>query len=75
MSFQELYSDLQQCERDKIFLLSGYTKSNDLQNHLRAINDTIFLSSDKKEETLQEYLLLFILYTKSRILLFYREDL
>ena len=47
MSFQELYSDLQQCERDKIFLLSGYTKSNDLQNHLRAINDTIYDLSNK----------------------------
>lgn len=42
MSFQKLYSDLQECERDKMFLLSGDTISNDLQNHLRAINDTIF---------------------------------
>lgn len=47
MSFQKLYSDLQECERDKMFLLSGDTISNDLQNHLRAINDTIFDLSHK----------------------------
>ncbi|RAR74230.1 hypothetical protein [Flavobacterium aciduliphilum] len=47
MSFQELYSNLQECERDQIFLLSGDTISNDLKNHLSAINDTIFDLSHK----------------------------
>lgn len=42
MSFQELFSDLQECEKDKIFLISGDTVSDDLENHLSAINDTIF---------------------------------
>jgi hypothetical protein len=42
MSFQDLYSDLNECEIEIIGLISGDSISADLQNHLKAINETIY---------------------------------
>lgn len=42
MSFQELFTDLQECEIEKLSLLSGDQVSSNLFQHLKAINYTIY---------------------------------